>query len=790
MSRKRGIAHLCLSTILAGVGGAASAQTQFDQTQPDPAAPSTPPPQVDAAKPATPSPLGLGEDAEPDEILFEADSVYREVENGPITAEGDVRAFFGERYLRADRLIYNPATDVVVAEGNVSITDENLETAFAGRVELSGDLRDGIAENFSALLEDNARLAAQSAIQEQGARTRLRRAVYTACDICNNEGEGKTPTWRIRSLRVTRDRERRVMRFHHAFLEIKGVPIAYAPFLQAPDPSVERQSGFLPPNIGPQSDRLGFNIQIPYYLAISNHQDATFAPLYTAADGVLWQGEWRRRGRNSYHVLAGGVIDAPDEQPEQPSPGVEGLPGVRWHYFGRGYQDVSDHWTLSYDVERVSDDEYLRNYSIERQGDLRQTLNRGATNQLRSNLRAAWNKGGSSLTIDSYLFQGLRGPLDDASTTPLVLPLIDYRYDFSSRIVGGQASVGANFASLQRTGGLDSRRLTADARWQRDFITKGGHRFNILAELRGDAYHFNDINEGTELNTLCDNSSIDCTQALAAFVPDEDSEFETRFAPTLSVEWSYPLTRTLGNARLYLEPRVQLVASPANRNRADIINEDSQSIEFDYAGLFDYNKATGYDAFEDGQRANIGVSASAVWPNGFTLEGAVGQQFRVQDTNAFETDAGLGDTSSDIVGSLSFRYKSLLGVENRFRLDNSDAAIRRAESTAYFNTSRLRANVSYVRLIEEDAVTILNNLRRREELTASARLKLTRNWYAGAAWRVDLEENQTIRQDFSLNYEDECSTFGVTLRRDETRVGNVEPNTAVVFNFTLKSLVD
>jgi len=786
LSHKRGIAHFCLSTLLASAGGAATAQAQTDLQ------PANSPPGSETPRPAatTPSPNLIGEDEAPDEILFEADSVYREIQDGPIIAEGDVRAFFGERYLRADRLVYDPATDVVIAEGDVSITDENLETAFAGRVELSGDLRDGIAENFSALLEDNARLAAQSAVQEQGARTRLSRAVYTACDICDDDGDGKTPTWRIRSLKVTRDRERRVMRFHHAFLEIKGVPIAYAPFLQAPDPSVERQSGFLPPNIG-ASDRLGFNFQLPYYLAISNNQDATFSPLYTAEDGVLWQGEWRRRGRNSYHVLAGGIIDSPNDNPEPINGGNEGLPGVRWHYFGRGYQNLSDNWRLSYDVERVSDDEYLRNYSIERRGDLRQTLNRGATNQLRSNARLAWNSGGSNLTVDSYLFQGLRGALDDATTTPLVLPLIDYRYDFSSRIAGGDASIGANFAALQRTGGLDSRRLTANATWRRDVITRGGHRFNFFGELRGDVYHFDDVNAGTEINTFCENSSaLDCSQALASFIPDQDSDFEARFAPTAGVEWSYPLTRELGGARLYLEPRIQLLASPSGLNRAEIINEDSQSIEFDYAGLFDYNKATGYDAFEDGQRANIGISASAIWRNGFELEGAVGQQFRIQQTDAFEAAAGLGDTTSDIVGSLSLRYKSLVGVENRFRLDNANAAIERAESTAFFNTRRLRANVGYVRLIEDDELAVLNNLERREELTAGARLKLMRNWYAGAGWRRDLETNQTIRRDFTLSYEDECATFGVTLRRDETRVGNVVPNTAVLVSFTLRSLVD
>ena len=169
------------------------------------------------------------EATEDEQVLFEADNVTRADENSPILAEGNVRAFFGKRYLRADRLEYNPLTDVIVANGNVSITDEDLETVFAGRVELTGDLRDGVAENFSALLEENARLAADNAVQEQGARTRLNNAVYTSCNVCKDDGDGKKPTWRIKALRVTRDKERRVVRFRHAFLEIKGVPILYAP---------------------------------------------------------------------------------------------------------------------------------------------------------------------------------------------------------------------------------------------------------------------------------------------------------------------------------------------------------------------------------------------------------------------------------------------------------------------------------------------------------------------------------------------------------------------------------
>lgn len=734
---------------------------------------------------------------EEDRILFEADTVTRETEDSPIFAEGNVRAYFGARYLRADKLSYDLETDIVIAEGNVSITDENLNTAFAGRVELTGDLRDGIAENFSALLAENARLAGESAVREQGSRTKLRNAVYTSCSVCNDEGEGKTPTWRIKALRVTRDEERKVVRFHHAFFEVKGVPILYAPFIQAPDPSLERQSGFLTPLVG-ASSRLGFNFELPYYLAISNNQDATFFPKYTSNDGILWQGEWRRRGTDSYHVLSGGIIDF-DNLDEDPDATSLDVPGVRWNIFARGYHNFSDNLQVGYDVERVSDDTFLRRYGIQRRGDLRQELDTSRTNRLRSNAYLQWQNENTRFTADSFLFQGLRTQ-DDSSLTPFVAPLLDLRHDLTSTpVLGGATTLNLNFASLQRTSGADTRRFTASAFWEREHITRGGHKFNAFAELRGDLYRFEDLNEGTE--TL-------------AGIPDADNVNEARFAPTAGVEWSYPLYNQLKGARLFIEPRVQLVASPSNLNDNIILNEDSQSIEFDYTGLFDFNKSTGFDRFEDGQRANVGIAASADFDSGIRLEGEIGQQFRLQSSNAFSPTTGLGDEQSDYVGALNIKYRNIIGVDNRFRVDDDDGSLERIESMAFLNIWRLRGNVSYVRLNEEDASI---DVGQREELNARAILKLSDHWSAGLAWREDLAPSPvgrvddqgvavidpitlqqetfipdgTIRQDFILAYKDECALFEITYRRDQTNQGiDVPADNAILFRFTLTSLVD
>ena len=754
---------------------------------------------------------------ESEKILFEADEISREEADGPIVAQGNVRAFFGTRYLTAEKLIYDPNSNIVTADGQVSITDTNAETVFAERVELTGDLRDGIAESFSALLAENARMAADNAVREQNARTHLSKVVYTACNVCKENGESTTPTWRIKALRVTRDEERKVIRFRHAFLELKGVPILYTPFIQAPDPSVERQSGFLTPTIGTSSRLSGF-VEIPYYFAISNHQDLTFFPKFTLSDGTLWQGEYRRAGRNSFHAWAGGVIDftrpplgpngLPIVEPGTPPEDIpEDAPGVRWYYFGRGYHNITDNFRIGYDVERTSDDTFLRRYAVRRRGDLRLEFDRALTNRLRSNFNTSWQIGRSELTTDSYLFQGLRTQ-DISALTPYVLPTINFRHDFRFKPGGGDLSINANFASLQRTGGTDSRRFTAQAFWNREHITRSGHRLNAFAELRGDAFFQQDLDEGTDniLNELVERSN-------------GTTDIIGRFTPTAGLEWSYPLVKPVGtNARLLITPRVQLIASPANRNSNAIINEDSQTTEFDFNSLFDFNKSTGFDAVEDGQRFNVGLTGAIAWNNGIKLETSIGQQFRLQDTNAFSfgtgrgdlffESVGLGDDRSDYVGEFNLLFGNKVDLRNNFRID-TNLRLRQLNSSLGFRLWRFGGGLNYIRLedvlidttqrdlgnltsntIESlDQIDALDDI---EEVNAALNFRLTKHWSIGGQWRENLrvapDEEGTIRQDFALTYNDDCSLFQIVVRRDLTRDIGLEPDTSVLVRFTLNSL--
>ena len=63
------------------------------------------------------------------------------------------------------------------------------------------------------------------------------------------------------------------------FLKYMNLPIFYFPKFFHPDPTVERQSGFLIPKIN-NSNLLGTSVSLPYFHVISESKDLTLNPIY------------------------------------------------------------------------------------------------------------------------------------------------------------------------------------------------------------------------------------------------------------------------------------------------------------------------------------------------------------------------------------------------------------------------------------------------------------------------------------------------------------------------------
>ena len=213
-----------------------------------------------AALLAAASPAAMAQTVSNDRVYLDADELIQDQQQGLYIARGDVRLQSGERVLFAQELIYNPALNRVVASGGVQIFDGSEPAQFAEEVELSDDLREGVARGFATLLENNGRAAAGAALRRPDGSVELSNAYYTACELCES-GEDE-PTWRLRASRVVRDTQNKVIYYRNVRLEVLGRPILYSPVFAHADPSAARQSGFLFPVLN-SSNRLGFTYQQP-----------------------------------------------------------------------------------------------------------------------------------------------------------------------------------------------------------------------------------------------------------------------------------------------------------------------------------------------------------------------------------------------------------------------------------------------------------------------------------------------------------------------------------------------
>ena len=106
----------------------------------------------------------------------------------------------------------------------------------------------------------------------EGGITTINKAVFTSC----SKGD-ECPPWKLEANTITHDKNKKQIIYDSSILKVYDVPVFYFPKFFHPDPTVERQSGFLTPKLN-NSNILGSSIGVPYFHVISENKDYTFSP--------------------------------------------------------------------------------------------------------------------------------------------------------------------------------------------------------------------------------------------------------------------------------------------------------------------------------------------------------------------------------------------------------------------------------------------------------------------------------------------------------------------------------
>lgn len=660
-----------------------------------------------------------------------ADSMVLQGDRTLIAAGGVVVWYQGAR-LVASRLVVDGASGDLTIEGPIHLsrpgaTDPEAQAiVIADSGQLDRKLQDGIIRGARLVIARELQLAATTLTRRDGGRiTELRQVVASSCQVCASD---PTPLWEIRARRITHDAETRLLTFDHPQFRAYGIPIAAAPFtVTAPDPTVERLTGFLRPEIRTTSG-LGFGIKLPYFVTLGPSADITATP-YVSANRTRTLELRYRQAFSGAAAEWNGAISRDDI--------LEGE--TRGYLFGNAQAELPRGYRVGLQIQTASDRGYLLDYDITDAD----RLWSGVTIERVTRDRLVFGRVGN--------YETLRDDEDDY-TSPAQVADVIWQRRMTPGWIGGEALIEWSAHAHRRPSdddieGRDMARASLGLDWRRTQILPGGIVGAALTSVDADIYRI-----------------------------AQDSRFDdvvTRADPLVGVELRWPLMGQMGRATQMVEPVAQILWSPRGQDR-DIPNEDSRLIEFDEGNLFSDNRFPGYDARETGLRANIGATWTRLDPTGWSLGVTGGRVFRDHDDRTFAPGSPLSGQRSDWLLAAHYDSGAGVAISNRALIDDS-LMVSRNELRLGVLRPDLQVSGGYLWINgEADEGRTVDT----SEVTASVGWQIADGWWGNAETRYDFAADRAQKAALEVSYRNECITVDMGLSRRFTSADTVRPETS------------
>ncbi len=717
-------------------------------------------------------------------MLVTANEMIYDTKNNRVHAVGAVQIYYDGGVLEADKVTYDRVTNKMLAEGNVRYKAKDGNIIHANTLDMTQDFREAFVNSMLVETPQRTRFAASRADRTEGNITVFSNGVYTACEPCRDDPK-KPPLWQVKSARIIHNEGERKVYYENATLELFGYPVAYLPFFYHPDPTVKRQSGFLPPHVHSNS-KVGIGVEAPYFWSIAPNMDATIAAVPFTGQGVLGKAEFRHRLVNgAYQIKAAGINQT---DPDKFS-FLSGNRDFRGALEASGEFNINKRWLWGFDGALLSDRSFLNDYYVSRNRFTERT----------SQIYLVGQGDRSYFDMRALGFYGL-SELDDNRQLPIVHPVVDYSYFFANPIFGGELSYKLNLTSLSRrdadfaptsplaanpltrAGSLDTSRCLATAAnpaqclirgipgdytrfsgqmdWRRTIVSDmTGILFTPFARLRADA------------------ASVNINQAaigIGAF-PNAQDDTLIRGMPAVGFEARWPFISVHSWGTQTIEPIVQMIVRPNETHIGRLPNEDAQSLVFDDTNLFAIDKYSGYDRVEGGSRLNYGIQYSANVHRFGMVNVLFGQSYQMFGQNSYSiydiantgAQSGLEDRSSDYVSRIYFQPTGRFSFVTRFRFDKDDLSLRRFEAETSSRWDRLTLSTIYARY---EAQPMIGFIERRNGIYQSATYQFHDYWSITGGTRYDLERGKFDLATVGISYTDECFAITASYIADYTNL--------------------
>lgn len=696
--------------------------------------------------------------------VLKADQVDADRNENVLIAKGHAELTKDNSVIYADRMTYSKDKKIIRAIGNVKVKNFEIGNMWATEAEVKDDFSSAKFLNSKIVFQDGSYLESPEIDRESETSTTLYNSTYALCpdeEIANNNSLAgkKFDMAVITSSRNNIDKTTNLMRMKHGVFKLYNVPIFYSPFMKIPMPSKERQSGFLPPSYAKNSN-FGLSLKVPYYVNISPNMDLLVTPqIGLTSSQILVSNELRHLttyGRYDLKVdlanneLKHTAINAAALTASSASLLDQSNKKYRWAASGKGLFDFTQNTGLNFELNTISDPNYLRDYRYY------------YVAYTESKVNLDYIKGRDYYAIKSIRFQELQDKAH-ANEAPFVLPSITtYNETKKPMFFKEKFALTSNFTSINPSEGMQYRRATVVPEVKAPFNIKG-NLFEVDAKMQGDFYWIEN-----NFKTSARTNNYDSLQ--------------TNYKPEVSASWRLPLIQKAQLNTLIFEPMVTIVSSSYKKPFSQVANADSNNSELTVSNLFTSDRIYGYDRNESGERVSYGFKSSLfnrLGEFGLTL----GQSYRIKAATQDVAISGFADNNkSNLVGQALYKAGKHFSIFYTFQLNESNYRNDINQVIVNLNFNRITLSTDYILLKQST-----QNPQKKEQMTVAADVKLGDRWSAKFSTSEDLVLGRTLLRSLLLSRDGCCTIFGISITETNPSA-LVKAQRSISFNIVFKNL--
>ncbi len=216
---------------------------------------------------------------------LDINSDYAEIfDNEIYSYTGNVEMTRADQRSVSNKASYDTVSETLDLQGSVYYSEDELalhsESASLNLASDRARLREALFISPATPLRGRAK----AIYRESNTLSRYKGVAYTSCRPGNQD-------WVVHASELKLNKTTGQGAAKNAWLEFKGTPVFYSPYLSFPMDD-RRLSGFLAPSFG-STQRGGLSLAVPYYWNIAPNYDATLRPRYLAKRGEVLGGDFR-----------------------------------------------------------------------------------------------------------------------------------------------------------------------------------------------------------------------------------------------------------------------------------------------------------------------------------------------------------------------------------------------------------------------------------------------------------------------------------------------------------------